>query len=118
MSKWTTIHGFALNVNTDLKFFEPIIPCGLRGTETTTVAKELGLSSPSSDPLVARAVDLIIKAIPEHLGYDSVEVDSVPKLDIAAISTDPLDSHLPISVIKQLFASSPEVVDSLLRDKL
>lgn len=41
-SKWVTMHGFALNVNTDLKYFEYIIPCGIRGKAVTSMQRELG----------------------------------------------------------------------------
>jgi lipoate-protein ligase B len=37
-----TYHGLALNVNTDLTYFERIVPCGLRWSEVTSMAKELG----------------------------------------------------------------------------
>ncbi|KAI1726550.1 biotin/lipoate a/B protein ligase family domain-containing protein [Ditylenchus destructor] len=37
-----TSHGFALNCNTDLKWFQQIIPCGLEGKSATTMTKELG----------------------------------------------------------------------------
>ena len=41
-SRWVTMHGFALNVNTDLGFFDHIIPCGIRGKAVTSMAAELG----------------------------------------------------------------------------
>ncbi|MGA2875760.1 MAG: lipoyl(octanoyl) transferase LipB [Nitrososphaerales archaeon] len=41
-SHWTTYHGFALNVNTDLSFFERIRPCGFDSTVMTSMSKELG----------------------------------------------------------------------------
>ncbi len=40
-SKWVTMHGFALNVNTDLRYFEYIIPCGLTGKTATSLEREL-----------------------------------------------------------------------------
>lgn len=40
-SRWVTIHGFALNVNTDLKYFEYIVPCGIQGKAVTSMEKEL-----------------------------------------------------------------------------
>lgn len=41
-SRWVTMHGFALNVNTDLGFFDHIIPCGIRGKAVTSIHAELG----------------------------------------------------------------------------
>ena len=36
------MHGYALNVNTDLSYFEHIIPCGIRDKEVTSMAREVG----------------------------------------------------------------------------
>ncbi len=41
-SRWVTMHGFALNVNTDLQFFKGIIPCGIRDKAVTSMQEELG----------------------------------------------------------------------------
>lgn len=41
--RWVSMHGFALNVNTDLSFFEHIIPCGISDKQVTSMQKELGL---------------------------------------------------------------------------
>ncbi|XOD68643.1 MAG: lipoyl(octanoyl) transferase LipB [Flavobacteriales bacterium AspAUS03] len=40
-SRWVTMHGFALNVNIDLQYFEYIIPCGIRDKAVTSLAQEL-----------------------------------------------------------------------------
>ncbi|MEW4924413.1 lipoyl(octanoyl) transferase LipB [Algibacter sp. 2305UL17-15] len=42
-SRWVTMHGFALNVNADLGYFDHIIPCGIRGKAVTSLNVELGL---------------------------------------------------------------------------
>lgn len=41
-SRWVTMHGFALNINTDLSYFEKIIPCGISDKSVSSMAKELG----------------------------------------------------------------------------
>ena len=40
-SRWITMHGFALNVNTDLSYFKNIIPCGIQNKQVTSIEKEL-----------------------------------------------------------------------------
>jgi lipoyl(octanoyl) transferase len=42
VKQWVTFHGFALNVNTDLSYFDLIVPCGIRDVVMTSVALELG----------------------------------------------------------------------------
>ena len=41
-SRWVTMHGFALNVNADLGYFDNIIPCGIKGKAVTSLNVELG----------------------------------------------------------------------------
>lgn len=41
-SRWITMHGFALNVNTDLSYFNNIIPCGIQNKQVTSMEKETG----------------------------------------------------------------------------
>lgn len=48
-SRWITMHGFALNVNTDLSFFDHIIPCGIQNKKVTSIEKELGRRVPMDE---------------------------------------------------------------------
>jgi lipoyl(octanoyl) transferase len=41
-SRWITMHGFALNVNTDLTYFNHIIPCGIQNKKVASIKEELG----------------------------------------------------------------------------
>ena len=45
-SRWVSMHGLALNVNTDLKYFSYIVPCGIKDKGVTSMAKELGHEVP------------------------------------------------------------------------
>ena len=54
---WVTWHGFALNVVTDLSFFDFIVPCGIQDVEMTSIAKEMLLRG---------------DAVPDSLGVESV----------------------------------------------
>ena len=40
-SRWVTMHGFALNVDTDLRYYDYIIPCGIKGKGITSMNKEI-----------------------------------------------------------------------------
>jgi lipoyl(octanoyl) transferase len=48
-SRWVTMHGFALNVNADLGYFDNIIPCGIRGKAVTSMHAELGKEIPLAE---------------------------------------------------------------------
>jgi lipoyl(octanoyl) transferase len=48
-SRWVTMHGFALNVNTDLSYFDLMIPCGIRGKGVTSLSRELGRHVPMEE---------------------------------------------------------------------
>jgi lipoyl(octanoyl) transferase len=48
-SRWVTMHGFALNVNANLGYFDNIIPCGIRGKSVTSLNVELGISKVDED---------------------------------------------------------------------
>ena len=48
-SRWVTMHGFALNVNVDLGYFDNIVPCGIRGKAVTSLRAELGVGFVDED---------------------------------------------------------------------
>lgn len=48
-SRWITMHGFAFNVNTDLQYFDYIVPCGIKGKQVTSLQKELGRMVPMEE---------------------------------------------------------------------
>ena len=54
VKQWVTLHGFALNVTTDLDYFDLIVPCGIPGVSMTSVARELGDAAPPGIALSAR----------------------------------------------------------------
>ena len=43
-SRWVTMHGLALNVNTDLNYFNHIVPCGINDKAVTSISKEIGIN--------------------------------------------------------------------------
>ena len=43
-SRWVTMHGVAFNINTDLSYFNHIIPCGIQNKQVTSLAQELGVA--------------------------------------------------------------------------
>ncbi|MCB0443850.1 MAG: lipoyl(octanoyl) transferase LipB, partial [Flavobacterium sp.] len=53
-SRWVTMHGFALNVNADLGYFDNIIPCGIRGKAVTSLQVELGVEKVEEDEVKAK----------------------------------------------------------------
>jgi len=56
LSHWITIHGFALNVHTDLTHFEGIVACGLPQVQMTSIERLLGAAPPVA-AVAARAAD-------------------------------------------------------------
>lgn len=63
--RWVSYHGFALNVAPDLRFFDLIHPCGLRGIQMTSVEKRLGASAPT----MAAARDVVAAEMARVLGF-------------------------------------------------
>ena len=75
-SRWITMHGFALNVNTDLSYFSHIVPCGITGKEVTSLQKILGREISPEE-----VKEHLLKHFSEVFDVNIVETDSLPELD-------------------------------------
>ena len=67
IQRWVTLHGFALNVATDLSYFDAIVPCGIEGCRMTSIAT---LGQPQVT--VAEFADAIERAFADAFEYDRV----------------------------------------------
>lgn len=73
---WVTWHGFALNVSTNLSYFDLMVPCGLAGVTMTSVARELGEAAPSLATvasIVAASFGEIFSRVPVPLEAGALE---------------------------------------------
>ena len=72
---WVTWHGFALNVTTDLSYFDLIVPCGIAQVQMTSVTRELGsdFSVNRMSDIVARAFGQVFTLEPRVASRDMLE---------------------------------------------
>ena len=73
-SRWVTMHGFALNVTTDLDYFDHIVPCGIDDRGVTSLANEIDGSvevEAVRPPIVAHVADLFDAQVTERHGADA-----------------------------------------------
>jgi lipoate-protein ligase B len=78
VKQWVTFHGFALNVSTDLRLFDLIVPCGLHGVTMTSVARELGATGSDAAALWATTREAALR------GFESVferPLEALPSLE-------------------------------------
>jgi len=73
VKQWVTYHGFALNINTDLSYFDLIVPCGIQDVVMTSVAMELGRTDRG---LWSEARQAIVEGFGEAFGAVPVEPSS------------------------------------------
>jgi lipoyl(octanoyl) transferase len=71
VKQWITLHGFALNVTTDLEYFDLIVPCGIERVVMTSVAEELLCDD--REALAAEVREAVIEAFLELFEYRLVE---------------------------------------------
>jgi len=88
--RWVSYHGFALNVAPDLKAFDVIHPCGLRGIHMTSLADRLGPSAPS----LADARAQVATHLARQLGYEAWRWAPVAEAQRAAAAPAAPDVHL------------------------
>jgi lipoyl(octanoyl) transferase len=76
VKQWVTSHGFALNVNTDLSYFDLIVPCGIRDVVMTSVALEAGRTD--ADTLWRESRDAVIEGLGQALDLEPLDAERVP----------------------------------------
>jgi lipoyl(octanoyl) transferase len=82
--RWVTRHGFALNVNSDLRFFDRIVPCGIEGCRMTSIAGE-----GRSDVTPADAAGVLARSFAPVFGYRGIV--GISRADLWALA-DPCDA--------------------------
>ncbi len=75
VTRWITMHGFALNVNTDLSLYNGIIPCGITNKEVTSLQKELNTEIDIQD-----VKSKILHHTAKIFGYTDIETQLVENL--------------------------------------
>ncbi len=88
---WVTWHGFALNVSTDLSYFDMMVPCGIQDVEMTSIEKEIQLRG---------------DALPSDLSVDSVGAVAAEMFG-EVFSLEPVDATRKISATLSLDPSNP-----------
>ena len=65
ISKWVTMHGFALNVSTDLDYFSGIIPCGIQDKSVTSMDRVLGYAPP-----IETIKEILVNEFSRHFRFE------------------------------------------------
>ena len=86
VSRGVTSHGFALNVTTDLRDFDWIVPCGIADRGVTSLELE---ADATANPTVTRATDLVLKSIGHIFGRQIVFAESIESLLAGASAIKP-----------------------------
>ena len=83
---WVTWHGFALNVTTDLSYFDLMVPCGIADVQMTSVEREMRRRALQCDRLGERVADAVSTAFADvfSLSPSVVTLDDIRGLTVAA----------------------------------
>ena len=85
LSRWVTTHGFALNVSTDLRQYDFIVPCGLRGGGIASMQGLLG-----RPVALAEVADIVVREFAQVFGRDMAPATAADDRPAAAIPAAPL----------------------------
>ncbi|HTK48008.1 MAG TPA: lipoyl(octanoyl) transferase LipB [Gemmatimonadaceae bacterium] len=79
---WVTWHGFALNVTTDLGYFDLMVPCGIEAVEMTSVSRELATPAADRDSLGGVVRAEVVRAFGEVFSLETVSIgaDMLPPI--------------------------------------
>jgi len=91
VKQWVTWHGFALNVTTDLSYFDLIVPCGIQDVVMTSVQRELGEKTPRD--VWARTLDAVVLGFGEvfEMGVQAASLDDVRRWAGGALGSEGAD---------------------------
>ncbi len=90
--RWVSFHGFALNVSSDLSFFDLIHPCGLQGIQMTSLERLLGASAPALAGVRTRAAQALARVLGQgRVRWVERETMVAEAASRAAILTNPLE---------------------------
>jgi lipoate-protein ligase B len=78
VSRWITMHGFAFNINSDLSFFNGIVPCGIFNKEVTSLNKELNRNVD-----IQEVKNKLVNNFRQFFEYDSIH--TLPKEEILSL---------------------------------
>ncbi|MDB4885201.1 MAG: Octanoyltransferase [Gemmatimonadetes bacterium] len=85
---WVTWHGFALNVTTDLSYFDLMVPCGIAEVTMSSVARELGLEGGATTSLARQVRERVVEGFAEVFSLSPLVMEPV-ELDRLAASVAP-----------------------------